>query len=71
MADVTTPRYPDITIQLTGQDGNATAIIGRVSRVLRREKVPPEEIEQFVNEAISSPSYHDLLTVVQTWVDVW
>lgn len=33
-----TPKYTDIEVQLTGQDGNAFAIIGRVSKALKNAK---------------------------------
>ena len=35
-------RHPDITVQLTGQGGNAFAILGRVARALRTAGVSPE-----------------------------
>jgi hypothetical protein len=34
--DPTQPRYPDIQVQLSGQDGNAFAILGRTAGALRR-----------------------------------
>ena len=30
------PKYPNVKVQLTGQNGNAFNIIGRVTRELRR-----------------------------------
>jgi hypothetical protein len=30
------PRHPDICVQLTGEDGNAFAILGRTTRALRQ-----------------------------------
>jgi hypothetical protein len=30
------PKFPDVEVQLSGEDGNAYAVLGRVSRALRR-----------------------------------
>jgi proline dehydrogenase len=46
------PKY-DIEVQLSGENGNAFAIIGRVVRALRKAKVSEEEIESFSKEAMS------------------
>jgi hypothetical protein len=45
---------------LTGEDGNAHAIIGRVARALKEAGVPREEIETYRARAMSG-SYDDLL----------
>ena len=34
------PKYPEIRVQLVGQDGNAFAVIDLVQRALRRADVP-------------------------------
>ena len=62
-------RYPDITVQLTGNDGNAFMIIGAVSRALRRHGVGKEEIDVFTEEATSG-DYDHLLATCMKWVDV-
>ena len=43
--------YPDITVQLTGIDGNAFATITAVRRELRRNGVPIAVINSFTDEA--------------------
>lgn len=63
------PKYPDIKVQLTGQDGNAFAIIGSVQRALRRAHIPAEEVEQFRNEAMSG-DYSNVIVTAMLWVDV-
>ena len=30
------PKFPEIDVQLTGEDGNAFAVLGKVSKALRR-----------------------------------
>ena len=65
----TTPRYPDVTVRLVGEDGNAFSIMGRVRGALRRADVPQDEIERFTAEAMAG-DYDDLLRTVMAWVDV-
>lgn len=62
-------KFPEVTVTLTGGDGNAAFLIGRVSRALRRAKVPPAEVEQFVAEATSG-DYNHVLNTCMRWVDV-
>jgi hypothetical protein len=66
--DPTQPRYPDIQVQLTGEDGNAFAILGRTAAALRRAGVPQEEIDAYFAQATSG-DYHHLLQTTMTWVD--
>jgi hypothetical protein len=62
-------KYPEIEVELTGQDGNAYAIMGAVSKGLRSGGVSKEEIEQCMNEMMSG-DYHNLLRVAMSWVAV-
>ena len=62
-------RYPDITVQLTGKDGNAFSVLGEVSRGLRRAGVSDTERDQFFTEATSG-DYNHLLRTVMEWVVV-
>lgn len=67
-----TPKYPNIKIQLIGEDsndGNAFSIIGRVCHVLRRGHVANSEIQEFVEEATSG-NYENVLTTAARWVEV-
>jgi hypothetical protein len=64
-----TPKYPHVTVQLTGTDGNAFAVIGKVQQALRRAGVSPEEIAEFLTEATSGDYIHVLGTAM-AWVDV-
>jgi hypothetical protein len=63
------PKYPNIKVKLTGRDGNAFAIMGRVSAALRKAKVSHEEIKQFTDECTSG-DYNHLLQTCMKWVDV-
>jgi hypothetical protein len=62
-------KYPDITVQLTGEDGNAFSIMGRVTKALREGKVPKEEIDLFRTEC-NSGDYDNLLQTCFKWVNV-
>ena len=66
MSDV---KYPDIEVQLTGNDGNAYAVLGNVRRAMRRAKVETPEIEKFMKEAMSG-DYNNLLQTCMRWVTV-
>lgn len=62
-------KYPEISVELMGQDGNAFLIIGKTARALRAGGVPREEIEQFQKEAMGG-NYDHLLQTVMRWVSV-
>jgi hypothetical protein len=61
-------RHPEISVQLTGTDGNAMAVMARVTRALRQAG-HADEVNEFMEEAMSG-DYDNLLTTCQEWVDV-
>jgi hypothetical protein len=63
------PKYPNITVQLTGNDGNAFAIMGAVKTALRRGGVSKEEQDLYIEESTSG-DYDNLLVTAMKWVDV-
>ena len=70
MTDITTkPKYPNITVQLTGNDGNAFAIMGALRKALKREKVSADEIAEYTKQSTSG-DYDNLLRVAMSWVTV-
>jgi len=62
------PKY-DVAVQLSGNDGNAFAIIAQVNRALRDAGATPEEIKQYQQESMSG-DYDNLLRVAMDWVNV-
>ena len=64
------PKYPNVKVQLTGQNGNAFNIMGRVTRELRRAGVSADEIDKFRQEATSG-DYDNVLQTAMRWVDVF
>jgi hypothetical protein len=63
------PRYPNITVKLIGEDGNAFSILGRVLAALKMGGAPGEEIGEFLMEA-EAGDYDHLLRTVMAWVRV-
>ena len=64
----TQPKYPDVYVKLVGEDGNAFAIMGRVTKALKRAGATSEEITEFREQAMSG-DYNHLLQVVLSWVN--
>lgn len=62
-------KYPDIVVELIGQDGNAFAIMGAVSKALRKNGVEKDEIDEYMKESMSG-DYDNLLRTAIRWVSV-
>jgi len=60
------PKYPKIKVPLSGQDGNAFFIIGRISAALRKGGVDPAEIAAFQKEAMGGDYAHVLQAAMNT-----
>ena len=61
-------KYPNVSVKLVGEDGNAFSILGRVSSALRNAGASKEERDLFQKEATSG-DYSHLLGVVMDWVN--
>lgn len=62
-------KYQTVTVKLTGNDGNAFAIMGAVSKALRKAGATAEEVEDYMNESMSG-DYNNLLRTAMKWVNV-
>lgn len=60
------PKFPEVEVQLVGEDGNAFAILGRVQRSMRRARIEKSEIDAFMAEATAGDYDHLLRTVMAT-----
>lgn len=60
------PMFPNVKVKITGQDGNAFAIIGAVVQEMRRQGISAVDIAGFLIEATSGDYMHLLGTVVRT-----
>lgn len=65
---MTEPLFPEVTVQLTGEDGNAFAILGRVARALQDAGFD-EAADEFQAEAMTK-DYDHLLFTAMRFVDV-
>ena len=57
-------KFPNIEVQLTGTDGNAFSVIGKVKRAL-----PSDVRDEFMEEAMSG-DYNNVLATAMLWVNV-
>jgi hypothetical protein len=57
------------TVKLTGRDGNAFSIMGRVKKALMRTGADKEYIDRYLSEATSG-DYDHLLFVSMGYVEV-
>jgi hypothetical protein len=62
-------KYPEIEVQLVGEDGNAFAIMARVASALKSAGVPKEEIDEYYKQSTSG-DYDHLLRTATEWVAV-
>ena len=56
-------------VQLSGEDGNAFAIIGTVMKALKRAGADQEYVDKYKKEAMSG-DYDNVLTTSMDYVDV-
>jgi hypothetical protein len=62
-------KYPEIEVQLSGNDGNAYSIMGAVSKALKRADVSQVEIDQYINRSTSG-DYDYLLQTAASYVTI-
>ena len=69
MTTTTTPRHPNVRVQLSGRDGNAFAVIGRCRQAAQKAKLPSETIAEFSRQCMASGSYEAMLATCCEWFD--
>ncbi len=62
-------KYPDVFVQLTGNDDNAFSIIGSVQKALRKAGASKDELNDFMTQAMSG-DYDNVLCTAMEWVEV-
>lgn len=62
-------KYPHITVQLAGENGNAYVILFKIKKALHNDGVPAATIQEFFDEA-TSDDYDHLLQTCMRWVNV-
>ena len=65
------PRYPEIRldIDLSGPDGNAHFVLGKVVEALYRCECKPVEVDKYIGEA-TRDDYDNLLRVTRRWINL-
>jgi hypothetical protein len=63
------PRYPDVVVQLTGNDGNAFTILATIQKALKRAGVEKSEIDAYFTDSTAG-DYDHLLRTAMEWVTV-
>ena len=58
-------KYPEVQVQLVGNDGNAFAILGNCQQAARRAGLTKDQIDEFMNEAMSGDYDHLLQTCMK------
>ena len=58
------PKYPHVTVELTGHDGNAFAVMGRCRQAARQADLPDDAIATFMVEAMAGDYDHLLQTAM-------
>ena len=58
-------KYPEVKIELVGQDGNAFSILGRCQGIARRAGLDKSQIDEFMTEATSGDYDHLLCTCME------
>jgi hypothetical protein len=63
------PRYPDVVVQLTGNDGNAFTILATIQKALKRAGVEKSEVDAYLTDSTAG-DYDHLLRTAMEWVTV-
>ena len=63
------PLFPEVTVKLVGSNGNAFNIIGLCNKEARKQKVPADKINEFMDEAMAS-DYSNLLRTCMKWFNI-
>jgi len=59
-------KFPNVVVNLDGEDGNAFAILARVSKAMRKNGVDPEDVADYRKKAVSGDYDHLLQVTMQT-----
>ena len=61
--------YPQVKVRLVGEDGNAFAIMARVTRAMKKAGLSQEVCDEYMAEAMSG-DYDNLLYITTRWVEM-
>lgn len=63
------PKFPNVKVQLVGQNGNSFVILGLCGRAAKKAGLTKEQIDEFHKEAMGG-DYDNLLCTCMKWFDV-
>lgn len=63
-----TPLHPEVSVQLSGHDGNAFIILGLCQKASQQAGLSDAKIDEFTEEAISG-DYDHLIRTALYWFD--
>ena len=66
---MSSPKYPEITVNLVGENGNAFYILGKCLSAMRRANITKEDQDEFYRQATASDYNHLLITCLE-WFNV-
>jgi hypothetical protein len=58
-------KYPEVKVQLVGNDGNAFSILGNCKTAAKKAGLTKKQIDEFLNEAMSGDYSHLLGTCME------
>jgi hypothetical protein len=61
--------FDNVTVELSGQDGNAFAVMAKVKSAIEKAGATQSEIENYLAESMSG-DYDNLLRTAMKWVHV-
>lgn len=64
-------KYPNVSVELSGSDGNIFMVIGKVRATMRRAGISNKEIEEFSEGVNSTKSYDEALQFIMSQVEVY
>ena len=62
-------KYPQVQVNLVGQDGNAFMVMGLAQKAAKKAGLDKEQIDEYLEEAMSG-DYNHLLQVTMKYFDV-
>ena len=62
-------KHPEITVELSGHDGNAFAVLGRCRQAAEAAELSDDELAAFLAEATAG-DYDHLLRTAMHWFEV-
>ena len=63
-------KYPNVTVKLIGEDGNAFSIMGRVCQEMEKAGISSEECDSYMQEAMNQENYDAFLAFTMKCVNV-